>query len=157
MILYLKYIIETVLFPRLIWPFFFLSFFLSTIHQELYHYLQDSFFISVDISKVYVMSSPTSQSSPAFHSFFSKEKTSAETATKLDLISSIWGDSDFSPHQGGKRDWNKRKISWRSSHYTLPYSSHCMESRRNKTSNHNSPTIQVCGNIPRIETSIPSL
>ena len=36
------------------------------------------------------MSSPTSQSSPAFHSFLYKEKTSAETATKLDLISSIW-------------------------------------------------------------------
>ena len=36
------------------------------------------------------MLSPTSQSSPAFHSFFNKEKTSAETATKLDFISSIW-------------------------------------------------------------------
>ena len=49
-------------------------------------------FISVDISKFYVMSSPTSQSSPAFNSFLNKEKTSAETATKLDLISSIWDD-----------------------------------------------------------------
>ena len=38
------------------------------------------------------MSSPTSQSSPAFHSFFNKEKTSAETATKLDIIPSIWDD-----------------------------------------------------------------
>ena len=38
------------------------------------------------------MLSPTSQYSSAFHSFFNKEKTSAETATKLDLISSIWED-----------------------------------------------------------------
>ena len=38
------------------------------------------------------MLSPTSQSSPSFHSFFNKENTSAETATKLDLISSIWDD-----------------------------------------------------------------
>ena len=38
------------------------------------------------------MSSPTIQSSPEFHSFFNKEKTSAETATKLDFISSIWYD-----------------------------------------------------------------
>ena len=38
------------------------------------------------------MSSPTSQYSPAFHSFFNKEKTSAETATKLDFISYIWDD-----------------------------------------------------------------
>ena len=38
------------------------------------------------------MSSPTSQSSPAYYSFFNKEKTSAETATKLDFVSSIWDD-----------------------------------------------------------------
>ena len=38
------------------------------------------------------MLSPTSQSSPAFHSFLNKEKKSAETATKLDIISSIWDD-----------------------------------------------------------------
>ena len=38
------------------------------------------------------MSSTTSQSSPAFHSFLDKEKTSAETTTKLNLISSIWDD-----------------------------------------------------------------
>ena len=69
--------------------FLVLSFSLPTIHQELFHYLQVEYFISVDISKVYVMSSPTSQSSPEFHSFFNKEKTSAETATKLDIISSI--------------------------------------------------------------------
>ena len=49
-------------------------------------------FISVDTSKVYVMSYPTSRPFPAFHSFFNKEKTSAETATKLDFISSIWDD-----------------------------------------------------------------
>ena len=36
------------------------------------------------------MSSPTSQSSTALHSFFNKEKTSAETETKFDFISSIW-------------------------------------------------------------------
>ena len=38
------------------------------------------------------MSFTTSQSSPEFHSFFNMEKTSAETATKLNLISSIWDD-----------------------------------------------------------------
>ena len=38
------------------------------------------------------MLSPTIQSSTVFHSFFNKEKTSAETATKLDFISSIWDD-----------------------------------------------------------------
>ena len=38
------------------------------------------------------MLSPTSQSFPPGISFFNKEKTSAETATKLDLISSIWDD-----------------------------------------------------------------
>ena len=38
------------------------------------------------------MLSPTSQSSPALHSFFNKEKTSAETTNKLDIISSIWDD-----------------------------------------------------------------
>ena len=74
-------------------PFFLhLFFFLPTIHLKLFHFLQVEFLISVDISKVYVISSPTSQSSPEFHSFFNKEKTSAETATKLDFISSIWDD-----------------------------------------------------------------
>ena len=43
------------------------------------------FFIIVDISKVYVMSDLTSQSSPEFHSFFNKEKRSAKTATKIDF------------------------------------------------------------------------
>ena len=38
------------------------------------------------------MSSTTSQSSPEFHSFFNKENTSAETATKLSFISSICDD-----------------------------------------------------------------
>ena len=38
------------------------------------------------------MFSPTSQSSTAFHSFLNKEKKSTETATKLNLISSIWDD-----------------------------------------------------------------
>ena len=92
MILYIYNINETVVFPRLIWPFFCSHFFWPTIHQELFHYLQVGLFISVDISKVYVMLSPTSQSYPEFHSFFNKEKTSAETATKLDIISSIWDD-----------------------------------------------------------------
>ena len=73
-------------------PFFFLSFFLLTIHLKLFHFLLVEFFISVDISKFYVMSSTTSQSSPAFHLFFNKEKISAETATKLYFISSIWDD-----------------------------------------------------------------
>ena len=35
---------------------------------------------------------PTIQSSPEFHSFFNKEKKSAETTTKIDFISSIWDD-----------------------------------------------------------------
>ena len=38
------------------------------------------------------MSSTTSQFSSVFHPFFNKEKTSAETETKLDLISSTWDD-----------------------------------------------------------------
>ena len=38
------------------------------------------------------MSSTTSQSSSTFYLFFNKEKTSAETKTKLDLIISIWDD-----------------------------------------------------------------
>ena len=38
------------------------------------------------------MLSNTSQYSSAFHSFFKKEKKSAETETKLDFISSIWDD-----------------------------------------------------------------
>ena len=41
------------------------------------------------------MSSPTSQSSPAFHSFFNKEKTSAETATKIYFIPSMWDDDQI--------------------------------------------------------------
>ena len=38
------------------------------------------------------MSSNTRQYSSAFHSFFNKEKTSVETETKIDFISSIWDD-----------------------------------------------------------------
>ena len=38
------------------------------------------------------MSDTTSQSSSKFHSFFNKEKTSAETEAKLDFILSIWDD-----------------------------------------------------------------
>ena len=72
--------------------FFSSLFFLLTINQQLFHYLHVRYFLSVVISKVYIMSSTTSQSSPAFHSFFNKEKTSAETATKLDFISYIWDD-----------------------------------------------------------------
>ena len=49
-------------------------------------------FFPVDIIKVYVLSSTTSQYSSEFHSFFNKEKKSAETETKIDLISSIWYD-----------------------------------------------------------------
>ena len=86
--IYLKNINETVVFPRFIWPFFCSHFFMQTIHQELYHYLQDQVFISFGISKNYIMSSPTRQYSPALYLFFIKEKTSAETATKLDIISS---------------------------------------------------------------------
>ena len=93
MILYLIYIYETVFFLSQCYRFYLsLYFFLPTIHRELFNYLQVLFFISVDISKVYVMSSPRSQSSPAFHSFFNKEKKIAETATKLDFISYIWDD-----------------------------------------------------------------
>ena len=93
MILSFKNTYETVFFPRLILPVFWFSlFFLPTIHKELFHYLQVWFLISVDISKVYVMSTPTSQYSPAVHSFFNKEKTTAETTTKLGFISSIWDD-----------------------------------------------------------------
>ena len=38
------------------------------------------------------MSSPTSKSYLVFHSFFNKEKTSSETTTNMDFISSIWDD-----------------------------------------------------------------
>ena len=72
--------------------FFAPLFFLPTIHLRLFHFLQVGFFISVDISKVNVMSSPTSQSSTVFHYFFNKKNISVETATKLDFISSIWDD-----------------------------------------------------------------
>ena len=72
--------------------FFVIPFFMPTIHQGLFQYLQVGFFISVNISKVYVMLSPTSQYSPVFNSFFNKEKTSAETATKLNFNSSFWDD-----------------------------------------------------------------
>ena len=49
------------------------------------------------------MSSPTSQSSPAFHLFFNKEKTSAETATKLDIIPSIWDDDHI--RRADEKNW----------------------------------------------------
>ena len=39
------------------------------------------------------MSYTTSQYYSTFHSFFNKEKTSAETETKIDFISSIWDDN----------------------------------------------------------------
>ena len=93
MILYFKKYIWNIFFPRFILPFVLVfTFFLPTINQWLFHYLQFRFFISVDISKVYVMSSTTSQSSPSFHSFLNTEKTSVETATKINFISSIWDD-----------------------------------------------------------------
>ena len=76
-ILYIKNIDETVVFPPIHMAVFFLMFLMGIIHQELYHYLQDRVFISFDISKVYIISSRTSQYSPALHSFFNKEKTSA--------------------------------------------------------------------------------
>ena len=41
------------------------------------------------------MSSTTNQSSLSFNSFFNKEKTSAETETKLDFVSSIWDDDQI--------------------------------------------------------------
>ena len=72
--------------------FFVLTFFLPTIHRDTFHYLLVGFLISVDISKVYVMSSTTSQSFPSFNTFFNKEKATAETATKLAFILSIWDD-----------------------------------------------------------------
>ena len=42
--------------------------------------------------KISIIFSSASQSSSKFHSFFNMEETSAETETKLDLISSIWDD-----------------------------------------------------------------
>ena len=81
-------------FLRLILPFFLFSLFSCQQYIKNYFIIYKFwFFISVDISKFYVMSSPTSQYSPAFHSFFNKEKTSAETVTKIDFISSIWDDN----------------------------------------------------------------
>ena len=87
-----KNINKTVVFPRLIWPFFLLFLFSCQQYIHFFHYLQVEFFISFLNSKFYIMSSITSQSSPAFHQFINKEKTSTETATKLNFISSIWDD-----------------------------------------------------------------
>ena len=75
---------------------------MPTIRQEIFHYLEVGFFISVDISTVCVISSLSSQSSPSFYSFFNKEKTSAETATKFDFISSIWDDDRIRRLDGKK-------------------------------------------------------
>ena len=90
-ILFLIYIYETVFFPVNVAVLFTTFFFLPTIHIKLFHFLQVDFF-PVDISDVYVMSSTTSQYFSAFHTFLNKEKTSAETETKLDFVSSIWDD-----------------------------------------------------------------
>ena len=72
--------------------FFGSLFFLDNNKSRIFHYLQVGYFLSVVTGKVYNMSSTTRQSSPAFNSFFNKEKTSTENATKLDFISSIWDD-----------------------------------------------------------------
>ena len=66
--------------------------FLPMLLLKIFRFLQVGFFSSVDMIKVSVMLSTTIQSSSTFHSFFNKEKTSAETETKLDFISSIWND-----------------------------------------------------------------
>ena len=49
------------------------------------------------------MSSPRNQSSPALHSFLNKEKTSAETTTKLDIISFIW--DDYHIQRPDEKNW----------------------------------------------------
>ena len=72
----------------------YLIFFLSKILLKLFHCLQVRFF-PVDIIKVPVMSSTTRQYSSAFYSFFKKQKTSAETKTKLYFISSIWDNDNI--------------------------------------------------------------
>ena len=53
------------------------------------------------------MSSTTSQSSLSFHLFFNKVKASAETETKLDLISSIWDNDHIL-----RLDEKNRKCLW---------------------------------------------
>ena len=74
------------------WPFFCSHFLNGNNTSRTLSLFTSLSFISFDISKVYIMSSPTSLSSPALHSFFNKEKTSAETTTKLDIISFIRDD-----------------------------------------------------------------
>ena len=88
-ILYLRYIYKIVFFLGQCCRFICFFYFLPTIHPKLFSFYKLSF--SVDISKVYVMLSTRIQYSSAFYLFLNKEMTSAETATKLDIISSIWG------------------------------------------------------------------
>ena len=66
--------------------------FLLILLLRLFHFLQVEFFLLVDIIKVSVMPSTTSQCYSTFHSLFNKENTRTETKTKLDYISSIWDD-----------------------------------------------------------------
>ena len=67
-------------------------FFLANVTSKTLSFLQVAFFSWVDIIKVPVMLSTTSQSSSTLSLFFNKENTSVETETKLDFISSIWDD-----------------------------------------------------------------
>ena len=69
------------------------SFFLANVTSKTLSHSLSSIFSQVDIIKVSVVLSTISQYSSTFHSLFNKEKTSAETKTKLDVISSIWDDS----------------------------------------------------------------
>ena len=92
MILYIYNINETVIFPRLIWPFFVLFFCCQQyINNFIIIYKTEFLFllIPVQFASCRLLQANLLQH---FIHFFNKEKTSAETATKLNLISSIWND-----------------------------------------------------------------
>ena len=67
---------------------FFLS---NNTSKTLSNFLQVGF-SSVHIIKISFVLSTISQFSSAFHLFFNEKKTSVETETKLDFISSLWDD-----------------------------------------------------------------
>ena len=91
MILYLEYINEIVVFPWLIWLFFPLFFLSNNTSRTISLFTRLILYISW---YQYILRHVVSHK-PIFYSislFFNKENTSAETATKIDFISSKWDD-----------------------------------------------------------------
>ena len=86
---------------------FWCCFFLANVTAKTLSFFTSWNFSQVDIIKFSIMSSSTSQYSSNFHSFFNKEKTCAETETKIDLISSLWVDDQML-----RLDETNRKCLW---------------------------------------------